>query len=1769
MDEARTSDSLGSSTPTSSLLESMPCGLAQCRLLYDETGAAIDFLIETANASLAGLVGVDRGYLAGRRLSALAPLLPEAAAAWQDWVAQVAAVAGSGAASRFVAAMPSLGKRITVIAFGVAPGEVGFLVTDVTEDARLAAEQLDAERRHRGLLDAMQNGVWAIDAESLTTYVNPRMAQMLGYAVPEMLGKHLFEFMDDQGVRQAEANLERRRRGVADEHAFTFRRSDGGSLEALLETAPIVNADGSYTGAVASVIDLAQKRLAADLLREDEDRYRALVEMLPDAVFLIDNADGRILAANAAASRLYGYSHEQLLTMRNTDVSAEPEATRAATHSQRIDVPLRYHRKRDGTIFPVEISASRFEWQGKGVHIAAIRDVSGRQGMEQALAEAVTEAQRRRREAEALYAGSRELLAHADFPTAARALFDRCKQLLGAQGGYVALRDSEGEHNLVTYLDSGALQCSVDPTLPMPIRGLRERAYSAGRPVWDNDFAGSRWQAFLPAGHAPLESVLFAPIMADGQAQGLLGLANKPGGFDEDGARLASAFAELLSVALASNRTRAALEESEERWQFALEGAGDGVWDWNTQTDEVFYSHRWKEMLGYEDSEIGGHLEEWMRLAHPDDIGPVMTALRRHLAGETPLYSSEHRILCRDGTHKWILDRGKVVSRGPDGQPMRAIGTHTDISERKQAERALREYERAVEESHELIAVVDRDYRYILANAAYCAYMGRTREQVVGQAVADVVGKVVFEAQIRALLDRAFSGETVGVSVERFHSEAGTIRHIAGHYHPVVERGVATRVIAILRDISERVERDRERELTVELLRLLNQANGTLDLIRDVTALLQSYSGCEAVGIRLRDGDDYPYYETTGFPAQFIDAERYLCARGPEGQLLRDEVGHPVFECMCGNVLCGRFDASRLFFTAAGSFWSNCTTELLASTTEADRQARTRNRCNAEGYESVALIPLKSGGVTLGLLQLNDRRQGMFTGESIALFERLAGNLAGALARRQAETALRRSEEQFRSVWDDSPIGIERYDREGRLLDASPACLAMFGVRDASAVRGFCLFDDPNIPGEQKEALHRGHGVRYQGTFSFDTVRELGLYPTSRCGIADLDVLVTPLKDDSGEVIGYLAHIQDISERLSVEEALRDSEHHYRLLADNASDVIWTADLDGRLTYVSPSVERQSGFLASEAFGVSFADIVAPESLPQLLEVFRAPHDQWGSSRWMWDVQIAHKDRSAYWAEVTATAMRDEDGRVTGVTGASRDISERKRAEEALQRSEERFRRLAETVPVGIEEFDSEGRLTYISPALCRMLGITEEQGIGSQVWDYAVDTEAARMQVGRSLQLQPVPQPWYDRYRAADGRVIDVRLDWDYRRDGQGHVEGFVTAVSDVTHEKQLQEQLIQAQKMESIGRLAGGVAHDFNNILTAITGYAEFVLDRLEGSPQIQGDVREVLENAERASNLTRQLLAFSRKQVMEMRPVDANELLLNLGKLLHRLIGEHIELELLTDSRPTRVQADPAQIEQVLVNLAVNARDAMPAGGHLTISSKTIELAGGHEPTKAPLPPGTYVVLAVTDTGVGMSAEVLSHLFEPFFTTKEVGKGTGLGLATVYGIVKQHGGDVRVQSEPGSGTTFTVYLPALLSQAPPVVTGPGGPVAGGTETILLVEDETVVRTIVKRTLGQLGYRVLDAGDGEEALALVSELDDAPELVITDLVMPRMGGLELVQRLRASHPGLRALYISGYTEETQALAEATGAGDFYLPKPFSAHALGAKIRQAIDGRS
>ena len=626
-------------------------------------------------------------------------------------------------------------------------------------------------------------------------------------------------------------------------------------------------------------------------------------------------------------------------------------------------------------------------------------------------------------------------------------------------------------------------------------------------------------------------------------------------------------------------------------------------------------------------------------------------------------------------------------------------------------------------------------------------------------------------------------------------------------------------------------------------------------------------------------------------------------------------------------------------------------------------------------------------------------------------------------------------------------------------------------------------------------------------------------------------------------------------------------QRHNRAM-DSAVNGMAIVDAKGQYSYANAAFAQMMGHESAESIvGRGWREIYAPQDVSRVEGEIRESLKK--SGKWYGTLNIHRPDGSVVPMEMTITTLPDG-----GVVCVSRDMTAKRDAENARAQAEAKYRMLVEQVAAisYIAELGVHGEWLYVSPQVETMFGFSAEEWLtDSRAWTKQVHPDDLKI-VEAAEEASQRGERFQAEYRVIrkDGRLIWVS-DTAVVVEGSGSHPLMEGIIVDITERKQLETQLQQARRMEAIGRLAGGIAHDFNNLLTIIKGYTELARNRPKISPELQADVERIEDASERASTLVRQLLAFSRRQVLQPKLVDLNSIVLGLDKLLRRLMAEEIQMSTVPGKDIGTIKADPGQIEQVIMNLVVNARDAMPKGGRLTVETANVDLDAAYASDHVTVKPGRYVMLAVSDTGTGMSPETVAHIFEPFYTTKESGRGTGLGLSTVYGIVKQSGGYVWVYSEVGRGSSFKVYLPRVDEAAETLqkATPPSGE-HKGSETILLVEDQSQVRELARMTLSEKGYTVLATSSPEDAEGACAQHGADIHLLLTDLIMPGLTGQELAKRLTARHPKMRVLYMSGYTFGITTQAGMPGGlledGVPFLQKPFTPSALSEKVREVLD---
>lgn len=755
---------------------------------------------------------------------------------------------------------------------------------------------------------------------------------------------------------------------------------------------------------------------------------------------------------------------------------------------------------------------------------------------------------------------------------------------------------------------------------------------------------------------------------------------------------------------------------------------------------------------------------------------------------------------------------------------------------------------------------------------------------------------------------------------------------------------------------------------------------------------------------------------------------------------------------------------------------------------------------------------------------------------------------------------------EWELTFDSVPDAVLIFDGECRVQRANRAASRILGLPFAELIGQPChevlhgmVQPPPECPHERLLCT----GVPQRSDFE-----------ESRLG-KTFDVTSTPLRDPAGALLGCIHVLRDISDRKRAEKALRDSEEQLRLLLNSTAEAIYGLDREGNCTFCNPACLQLLGYRdTKELLGRNMHAVMHHTRDNGTLY----PEEECHIYTAIRDGKGVHVVAEVFWrADGTSFPCEywsypiEKEGNVVGLVVTFLDISERKQAEAALRESEEKYRDFIENATFGIFRADAKGDLLDVNPALVSMLGYaSKEELLSANLERDVYKNPGERTSAVRNFQFNGRGSGIEVNWKRKDDKTIAVRLCGRIVRNQDTQIEHYEVIAEDVTEKRSLEEQFRQAQKMEAMGRLAGGISHDFNNLLSVIIGHSDLALSDLASDNPIKNRIVEIKKAGHRAALLTRQLLAFSRKQVLTPKILDLNVVVAETSKMLVRVLGEDIELITKFHSTPEHVTADPTQIEQVIMNLAINARDAMPNGGKLIIETSDAELDLPYGQGKhVEVQPGKYVLLAVSDTGIGMDKKTQARIFEPFFTTKDVGKGTGLGLATVYGIVIQSGGYIWVYSEVGKGTTFKVYLPQVKDSVTDVAPEVTIPLPLGSGTILLVEDEDPLRELNHHLLESMGYTVIDAANGADAVRLASQSTDPIQLLVTDVVMPGMSGRELAESLVAKYSHLKVLYVSGHTDDVIVHYSVLKPGVAFLQKPFTRDSLAKKIQEALGASS
>jgi PAS domain S-box-containing protein len=1044
------------------------------------------------------------------------------------------------------------------------------------------------------------------------------------------------------------------------------------------------------------------------------------------------------------------------------------------------------------------------------------------------------------------------------------------------------------------------------------------------------------------------------------------------------------------------------------------------------------------------------------------------------------------------------------------------------------------------------MAVLDLGGRILRANRTLARMLGIRPRRLFGRTLADFLPD---DGDGAAALREALAAGREAEGDEAVRLVGGGGREAWGRVRLSVRRrgGQPVFALAMVDDVTGHraaAEAGRRQAAVLELLRgvaaAANRAAALDDVLREVLGLVCAHAGWAAGHVWLRADDGV-----------FVSSGIWRAANRRRYAALRESTR--ALRLGRGEGLPGRAAL------AGAPVW-------VPDVQEAPWFAR----LGAAPIRAAVAVPVRAEGQVAAVVEFFSERAEPANPETVELLANVGTQLGLVVERERIAQRLRESRRELATLLGNLP-GVAyrcRNERRWTLEFVSDGCTALTGYTPGELVgHAAVAFGDLVVPADRHLV-----STRIQNAVAAGRPYEVEYRITTRGGderwVAETGVAVS----EPGRPPVLEGFITDVTQRRMAEAALRRSGDYFRALIETSSEIVAVGNADGTVRYVSPAVERITGYTPREWMRMEALETVHPDDLSEVRERLDRLVREPGSTAET-EFRMRHRGGRYCVVEVTARNLLN-DASVNGIVYNTRDVTARRESEEALRRRERHFRSLIENAHDIITVLEGDGDVRFASPSVERTLGYDRHALAGTYLFElvHPDDVPAVLEVFDRAIRAPGEPHWLEFRMRAADGSYRTLEsIGTSLLNDPA--VTGIVVNSRDVTERREAEEallasqqQLLQAQKMDAVGRLAGGVAHDFNNLLTAIRGNAELLLlDIPPGDPRRE-DVEEIRKASDRAATLTRQLLAFSRRQVLQPRVLDLNGVVREMERMLRRLIGEDVELATRLDPALGQVRADPGQVEQVVLNLAVNARDAMPSGGRLTVETRNVELGEELKRAYPYVVPGAYVLLSVSDSGQGMDAETRERAFEPFFTTKPAGRGTGLGLSTVYGIVKQSGGFIWIDSELGRGTCIRIYLPPVGEPAAaPAEEAAPAIAARGTGTVLLAEDEVTVRRLAVRVLSRAGYTVLEAADGEEALRVAAAHGGAIDLLVTDVVMPRLGGRVLVSRLREARPAVPVVYMSGYTEEAVQRHGVLDPGTSFLGKPFTAEQLLGAVSTAL----
>ena len=1141
-----------------------------------------------------------------------------------------------------------------------------------------------------------------------------------------------------------------------------------------------------------------------------------------------------------------------------------------------------------------------------------------------------------------------------------------------------------------------------------------------------------------------------------------------------------------------------------------------GSWELDLDADILTWSDEVYRIFGLQPQEFGATYEGFLQCVHPDDRADVDSAYTLSLRNRDDGYEAEHRIVRRDtGEVRAVREKCEHV-KDSSGRLVRSVGMVQDITERKRAEEALREeraYLASIIKTAPIGIGVSEDRIIVEGNEYLLSMVGYPEDEIIGGDTRMVYATDEEYERVGEEIRKGLARDGKAMVETSFRRKDGSDVEVLLSAALIAPADPSRGLMNVFLDITDRKRAEED----------LQRAHDELELrVEERTAELAETER------RLRE-----FVEGTDALVAQVDAEgRFIYV---------NRVAEKIFGCPPQKC------TGRHAFDFVHPDDRQATEDAFAEWV--------RDRVTGVSLENRQVS--STGEVSHMLWTINPRYDDDGNVTSI-------WSVARDITDRKAlEERLRQSEAMYRSFITYLPDAVTVADTDGIVMYASEQKARLQRAEKPEALLGADI--RTLVAPEDRE--------RYWA--SFRSAAEGRPPPEStefRLLRSDGDVFVGEvgfgtIPDADGKPAFVIAMVRDATDRKRAETKLRMSEERYRTLFANVSDAIVLVDGDTlQFEEANPAALNLFAYSSERFSGLRFDTISAEkdETRAALNKALAMEPDTIRIPRRL----LLRRNGSTFTAEVSWSAFSVDGKR--RIIAVIRDITAREETQEKLRKSEAMYRSLITFLPDAVTVSGPDGVIRYVAEQRAELQGVADRSVLlGTDASSLIAPQDRERYAANFKTALQgATPESAEYTLVRGDGSEFVGDVSFGVIRDADGRPDSVVTVVRDVTSRKQLEKRLEESQRLEAVGRLAGGLAHDFNNLLTAIGGFARRITKKLRPESPLRDDAAQIEKASDMAASLTSQLLAFSRRQTLQPVVLTLNEVLDDVEVILRRLIGENIKLEVKRSPSPGLTLADPGQIGQVIVNLAVNARDAMPHGGVLTIESFDVEFGAERASEHPGVPPGAYVTACVTDTGAGIPPDVLPHIFEPFYTTKELGKGTGLGLSTVYGIVAQSNGHVRVSSEVGRGSTFTVYLPRIAAgheEEPGGALDSSEETLKGGETILLVEDEEVVKELTRLTLADYGYRVLVASDGEEAIALAAGHEGPIHLLLTDVVMPQMSGREVAERIVAGRPDTKVVFMSGYTDNIEVRGMGGGESPL-LPKPFSAEDLALMVREVLD---